>query len=201
LTSGSTPVSVAGEAADDIGLQCGGWTAGWQGGIGSTTPGTTLLDGLRTATGEVDFDPGGSSPDRRRSAVGIVCIAEPPYAEGLGDSEVPTASEKDRAVFARMREHTDTLILVVYSGRPLVVPDLIEQADAVVAAWLPGTEAGALNGLLFGHHPFEAKTSQPWPRSIGDLGDPLADPLYPTGHGLSSQRRQQSTVHLGSVDS
>jgi beta-glucosidase len=200
LSSGSTPIAVAGAGADDIGLQCGGWTAGWQGGIGSTTTGTTLLDGLRDAAGEVEFDPGGRL-DGRRYDVGIVCIAEPPYAEGPGDSEVPTASDEDRAVFARMREHTDTLVLVLYSGRPLVVPDLIEQADAVVAAWLPGTEAGALGGLLFGHHSFEAKTSQPWPRSIADLEDPFADPLFQTGHGLSSPGRHYSTLHLGSVDS
>ncbi len=126
----------------------------------------------------------GRFPDRDRSDVGIVCIAEPPYAEGPGDCAAPTATDEDREVFARMRSRTDLLVLVVYSGRPLVIPDLIDQADAVVAAWLPGTEGGALGELLAGLHPFEARTPQPWPRTFGDLGDPHATPLYPTGHGL-----------------
>lgn len=178
-------IEVAGRAADDIGLQCGGWTVGWQGGSGRTTPGTTLLDGLRAAnTWDVAHDPDGKFSGADRSRVGIVCIAEPPYAEGPGDCAAPTATDEDREVFARMRMRTDLLILIVYSGRPLVIPDLIDQADAVVAAWLPGTEGAALGELLAGLHPFEARTPQPWPRRFGDLGDPHATPLYPTGHGI-----------------
>lgn len=184
LPPGARSIEVAGRAADDIGLQCGGWTVGWQGGTGRTTRGTTLLDGLRAAnTWDVAHDPDGKFPGRDRSKVGIVCIAEPPYAEGPGDSAKPTAGEEDRAVFARMRDRTDILILVIYSGRPLVVPDLIAEADAAVAAWLPGTEAAALGELLAGFHPFEAKTTQPWPLSFAALGDPDATPLYPAGHG------------------
>ena len=183
IPPGTRSIRVAGRAADDIGLQCGGWTVGWQGGSGRTTPGSTLLEGLRAAnTWEVAYDPGGRFPERR--SVGIVCIAEAPYAEGPGDSAEPTATEEDRAVFARMRDSADVLILVIYSGRPLVIPDLIAQADAVVAAWLPGTEGAVLGELLAGLHPFQARTPQPWPRSFAALGDPDADPLYAIGHGL-----------------
>ncbi len=188
LTTSDGPVLVAGAAAHDIGLQCGGWTVGWQGGTGDTTPGTTLLDGLRSAFGSaLAFDPTGDF-DVDRAAIGVVCIAEPPYAEGPGDSATVTARDDDRSVFARMRARCDTLVLVIYSGRPLVIPDLLEQADAVVAAWLPGSEAGALGDLLIGTHDFEATTPQPWPRSIEDLGDDAASPLYPTGHGLMFHR-------------
>jgi beta-glucosidase len=115
--------------------------------------------------------------------VGIVCIAEPPYAEGPGDRAEPTASDEDRAVFARMRERSDALILVVYSGRPLIIPDLIEQADAVVAAWLPGTEGAALGELLAGSHPFEGTTPQPWPASAAALDERQTTPLFPVGAG------------------
>jgi beta-glucosidase len=87
-----------------------------------------------------------------------------------------------------MRRRCDSLVLVIYSGRPLVMPDLIEQADAVVAAWLPGSEAGALAALLSGRHDFEAVTPQPWPGSHDDLDDRSARPLYPTGHGLALTR-------------
>lgn len=179
-------IEIAGQAADDIGLQCGGWTVGWQGGTGRTTAGTTLLDGLRaTAPLDIAYDPMGWFPESGHSDVGIVCIAEPPYAEGPGDCAEPTASNEDRAVFTRMRERSKVLILVVYSGRPLVIPDLIARADAVVAAWLPGTEGGALGELLAGVHPFAARTSQPWPSSFDALAEPGVSTLFAQGHGLS----------------
>jgi beta-glucosidase len=182
---------VAGVAADDIGLQCGGWTVGWQGGLGRTTPGTTLLDGLRSAFGgEVLFDPAGDFGADTRT--GVVCIAELPYAEGPGDSATVTARDEDRAVFSRMRERCDHVVLVIYSGRPLAISDLIEQADAVVAAWLPGSEAGSLAELLTGTHEFEAVTPQPWPSSIEDLDAPSTAPLYPTGHGLTMAPHDRS---------
>ena len=184
LPTGVGSIEVAGRAADDIGLQCGGWTVGWQGRTGPVTPGSTLLDGLRSSGVEVAYDPHGAFADRDRSAVGIVCIAEPPYAEGPGDNATPTAGDEDRALFARMRDRTDPLVLVIYSGRPLVVPDLIAQADAVVAAWLPGTEGAALGELLAGLHPFVARTPQPWPPSSEALKGQQAVPLYETGHGL-----------------
>jgi beta-glucosidase len=200
LPPGTRSIEVAGKAADDIGLQCGGWTVGWQGGSGRTTPGTTLLEGLGAAnTWNVEWDPVGRFSGRDGSKVGIVCIAEPPYAEGPGDSAEPTASEEDRAVFARMRDRTDVLILVIYSGRPLVIPDLIARADAVVAAWLPGTEGAALGDLLAGLRPFEAKTTQPWPLSFATLGDPDAAPLYPAGHRLEPSSRAANSHGLPGV--
>ncbi|MDF1596899.1 MAG: glycoside hydrolase family 3 protein [Acidimicrobiia bacterium] len=186
LAAGARSIEVAGRAADDIGLQCGGWTVGWQGGSGRTTAGTTLLDGLRASSPHgIEFDPSGDFSSPNRPDIGIVCIAEPPYAEGPGDRATPTASDEDRAVFARMRERADVLVLVVYSGRPLVIPDLIDRADAVVAAWLPGSEGAALGEVLSGLHRFSARTSQPWPRSFEALDDPEPTPLFPAGHGLS----------------
>jgi beta-glucosidase len=200
LPPGTRSIEVAGQAADDIGLQCGGWTVGWQGGSGKTTPGTTLLDGLGAVpTWDVEYDPDGRFPGRDGSKVGIVCIAEPPYAEGPGDSAEPTVSEEDRAVFARVRDRTDILILVIYSGRPLVIPDLIARADAVVAAWLPGTEGAALADLLTGLRPFEARTPQPWQLSFAALGDPVAAPLYAAGHRFELSPRAATSQGLPGV--
>ncbi len=185
LPTNLAAIEVAGVAADDIGLQCGGWTVGWQGGTGPTTAGSTLLDGLRAAfSGSVDYDPDGRFPDEGRASTGIVCIAEPPYAEGPGDRSELSATERDREVFARMRARCERIVLVVYSGRPLDIADL--QADAVVAAWLPGSEAAALADLITGRAPFHARTPQPWPRSNQALGDPDAEPLYQVGHGLDT---------------
>ncbi len=187
LRPGADPIELAGRAAADIGLQCGGWTVGWQGGTGATTPGTTLVEAFhRTLDCEVAYDATGQFPDRPPGGVGVVCVSEPPYAEGPGDRAVPGVSDDDRAVFAKMRERCDTLILVIYSGRPVLVSDLMDRSDAVVAAWLPGTEATELPGLLFGHYQFEGVLPQPWPAAAADLGDPQAVPRYPIGHGLRS---------------
>ncbi len=170
---------VAGQAADDIGLQCGGWTAGWQGAAGPVTAGTTMVGALRAARpGAVVYEPRGGGAER--AEVGIVCIAEPPYAEGPGDRAVPSATAEDREVFARMRARCDRLVLVIYSGRPLVIPDLVDAADAVVAAWLPGSEAGGLADLLLGDAGFEGRLPQPWPSSEQELAGHAGRPLEAT---------------------
>lgn len=184
LSAGAS-VAAAGAAANDIGLQCGGWTVGWQGASGPITEGVTMLEALRTTLrSPLPYDPAGRFSDTDRFNTGIVCIAETPYAEGEGDQAVPTASDEDRATFWRMREQCERLILVVYSGRPLIITDLIEAADAVIAAWLPGSEATGLPELLTGASSFDGRLSQPWLKDATDLGDPDVTPLFPTGHGL-----------------
>ncbi len=178
-------LDVGGRAADDIGLQCGGWTAGWQGAPGPITGGTTLLAALRAALpGAVRYRPDGG-PTGDRSSLGVACIAEPPYAEGLGDRAVPGATEEDRAMFARMRARCDRLILVVYSGRPLVIPDLVDEADAVIAAWLPGSEATLLPDLLLGRAPFAGRLPQPWPASEQDVEGAAGRPASMSTGGTS----------------
>ena len=205
LRPGPEPIEIAGRAADDVGLQCGGWTVGWQGGTGAITPGTTLVEAFqRTLNSEVAYDETGRFPGRPSGGVGIVCVAEPPYAEGPGDRAVPTVSDEDRVTFAHMRERCDTLILVIYSGRPVLVSDLMDRSDAVVAVWLPGTEAAELPGLLLGSHPFVGALPQPWPAAGADLGDPMAVPRHPVGHGLQLaatvevRSRDATPTHAGS---
>jgi beta-glucosidase len=179
------PLDLAGAAADDIGLQCGGWTVEWQGAVGPITPGTTFRSALEATVPSVRYEADGRFPEPERSSVGIVCVAEDPYAEGPGDRAVPTVRQHDRVVFERMRARCDRLVVLVFSGRPLVIPDVLERADAVVAAWLPGSEATELPGLLLGLHPFEGRSPQPWPRSAADLDTASLTPLYSVGHGLT----------------
>jgi beta-glucosidase len=171
---------VAGDAADDMGLQCGGWTIEWQGGRGSITPGTTLLEALRSAhAGPVLHDAAGRFPDGQRGEVGVVVIAEEPYAEGLGDRPDLALAQDYSELVRRMRSHCDRVVLVVYSGRPVAIADLIAAADAVVAAWLPGTEAAGLADVLLGSHPFAGRLPQPWPQDAA-----AASVQFPVGHGL-----------------
>lgn len=194
----STPrVLVAGAAADDVGVQCGGWTVSWMGAQGRITPGTTLLDGLRRLRPQTEMvvDPDGSGEDR--APVGIVVVAETPYAEGMGDRFDLRLSDADQALIGRVRTRVGTLVLVVYSGRPLVLGEALEKADAVVAAWLPGSEGAAVAEPILGVHPFEGALRYRWPAAVGDLplhpfagaddGGAARGALFDIGHGLRTR--------------
>ena len=89
-------------------------------------------------------------------------------------------------MFDRMRATCDRLVLVVYSGRPLVIPELLAAADAVVAAWLPGTEATELPQLLMGTSDFEGQLTQPWPGTAAHVGERDGSYLYPIGHRVAA---------------
>jgi beta-glucosidase len=195
LSSDIPEILVAGQAADDVGLQCGGWTIAWQGGSGDITPGTTVLEGIRAAVSEntvVHYDPAGNfdSADalgaEKVADVGIVVLSEEPYAEGVGDRADLNLAEADAALLARVRPRCRKLVVVLFSGRPLIVTEHLPQWDAFVAAWLPGTEGDGVAQVLFGEYPFAGKLSYSWPRSMEQIprkqGD---DPLFPLGFGLS----------------
>jgi beta-glucosidase len=166
--------------ADDVGLQCGGWTVSWMGAAGDVTPGTTLLDGLRRLRPDADLvvDPEGTGD--ARAPVGVVVVAEAPYAEGMGDRHDLDLPEAAHALIARVRSRVDTLVLVIYSGRPLVLGPALELADAVVAAWLPGSEGAAVADPLLGVTGFEAALRYRWPASSAQL------PLHPFDHDSRS---------------
>jgi beta-glucosidase len=180
---------VAGQAADDVGLQCGGWTIAWQGGRGDITPGTTLLAGIRAAVSEntaIRYNPAGEfDADGALAEVGIVVLSEEPYAEGEGDRADLTLPDPDVALLERVRCRCRELVVILISGRPLIVTEHLPQWDAFVAAWLPGTEGDGVAQVLFGEVPFTGKLPFTWPRSMGQVprrqGD---DPLFPFGYGL-----------------
>jgi beta-glucosidase len=185
---------VAGLAADDIGLQCGGWTIEWQGQPGNITPGTTLLDAIKhtiSETSHLHYDANGDfSADISAAEVGLVVLSEPPYAEGEGDRADLHLPEADIALIERVRPHCKKLVVILYSGRPLIITDQLDQCDAFVAAWLPGTEGQGITDVLFGDFPFSGKLPYTWPRSMEQI--PLAipngsndNPLFPFGYGLT----------------
>lgn len=183
---------VAGRAADDIGLQAGGWTISWQGDAGDIIPGTTLLQAVRHESGpatEVVYAPdgilAGDSAAEEPAAVGIVVLAEEPYAEGMGDRADLTLPEEDVALLERVRSQCRKMVVVLYSGRPLVVTEQLPQWDAFVAAWLPGSEAGGIADVLFGDYPFGGRTPYAWPRSMATFEEGADEPpLFPRGAGL-----------------
>lgn len=185
-----TRILVAGPAADDIGQQCGGWTIEWQGQPGAITIGTTLLEGLRATLPpetEILYDPAGQfdALSGQPTELGIAVLAEKPYAEGLGDQADLSLAAEDVALIERVRARCDKLVVVLFSGRPLILTDQLPLIDALVAAWLPGTEGQGVADVLCGDYPPTGRLSYNWPRTIMQIPHKAGDqPLFPIGFGL-----------------
>jgi beta-glucosidase len=183
-------IHVAGKSADDIGNQCGGWTISWQGKSGAnTTGGTTILKAIQeTVSPQTKVTYAKDGADAAGADLGIVVIGETPYAEWMGDRQSLELSEEDIAVVEKMKQAGLPVVVILISGRPLIIDKVIDKADAFVAAWLPGTEGRGVTDVLFGDFKFVGKLSFSWPRSMDQIpinvGDKDYDPLFKFGHGL-----------------
>jgi beta-glucosidase len=183
--SDSTPtILVIGNAADDMGVQAGGWTMSWQGDVGEAIPGTTILQGIRDRVGDggvvLDELPASGSVD-----VCIAVVGERPYAEGNGDSSALLLPGSD--VLDQLDGRCDRTVLVVVSGRPVMITDALPRVDAVVASWLPGTAGEGVADVLFGDEPFTGTLPMNWPRDITQVPSAPAgeEYLFPLGFGLT----------------
>jgi beta-glucosidase len=190
LASGAT-VLLAGAGADDIGIQSGGWTISWQGAPGQTTSGTTLRRALEQRLGDkVTYRSDATFAAGTKADVGIVVVAERPYAEGVGDTSTLELPDEDTTLVAKVRPLVKQLVVIVMSGRPMML-DGIASADALIAAWLPGTEAAGLADVLLGDRPFTATTPYTWPKTPNDaprVGKSACDgAVYPVGYGLDAK--------------
>jgi len=190
LSKTAKRIVVAGKNADDIGNQCGGWTIDWQGKSGPIVPGgTTILAALKAAAkgGEVTFSADGTGATG--ADVAVVVVGEKPYAEFFGDREDLALDKDDLAAIANVKKAGIPVVVVVVSGRPLILGDALGQADAVVAAWLPGTEGQGVADVLFGDYKPTGKLSFTWPRTMAQIpinvGDAAYDPQFPFGFGLT----------------
>jgi beta-glucosidase len=163
-------IHVAGRSADDIGRQCGGWTIDWQGKSGDVVPGTTILEAVRSAVSadtEVTFSADGTGANG--ADVGIIVVGEVPYAEGLGDSSKLVLPPEDLQTIKNISDQGIPVAIVLLSGRPLIIDEVLDEADAFVAAWLPGTEGQGVTDVLFGDYPPTGRLSYTWPNSLDDL--------------------------------
>jgi beta-glucosidase len=183
-------VHVSGKNADDIGNQMGGWTIDWQGASGNTTTGgTTILAAVKNTVSKdtkVTYSLDGTGA--QGADVAIVVIGEKPYAEMQGDRTELNLDKADQQAVANAKKAGIPVVLVVVSGRPLIINDVLPQVDAVVAAWLPGTEGSGVADVLFGDYKPTGKLSFSWPKSVDQLplknGQPIADALFKLGYGL-----------------
>ncbi|KHN22996.1 Lysosomal beta glucosidase [Glycine soja] len=189
-------ILVAGSHADNLGYQCGGWTIKWQGFSGnSDTRGTTILSAIKSAVDtstEVVFrdNPDNEFVRSNNFEYAIVVVGEPPYAETAGDSTTLAMMESGPNVINNVCG-TVKCVVVIISGRPIVIEPYVSSIDALVAAWLPGTEGQGVTDVLFGDYGFTGKLARTWFKSVDQLpmnfGDPHYDPLFPFGFGLTTE--------------
>ncbi|MEU7059828.1 glycoside hydrolase family 3 N-terminal domain-containing protein [Streptomyces sp. NPDC046197] len=187
----SQKVYVAGSNADDLGNQTGGWTVTWQGASGTHTQGTTILQAMRRAGGDVTYSKDASAPTGGYD-VGVVVVGETPYAEGVGDvgnGHDLQLSAADRAAVDKVCAAMKCAVLIV-SGRPQLIGDRLGKIGALVASWLPGTEGDGVADVLYGRRPFTGRLPVTWPKSEAQLpinvGDTAYDPQFPYGWGLTT---------------
>jgi beta-glucosidase len=190
LSKDIATIVVAGRGANDVGMQCGGWTISWQGGMGDITPGTTVLDGVQamvSSSTQVVHSPDGTIVSNADAV--IVVVGETPYAEMHGDRDNLVLSNEDIEVINTVKASGKPMVVVLLSGRPIIITDIIEEADAFLAAWLPGTEGNGITDVIFGDYSPTGKLSVTWPTDMSQIpinvGDSNYAPLFPVGYGLT----------------
>jgi beta-glucosidase len=200
-------VLLAGTAADSKAKQCGGWTIDWQGlatrlppatsaGPASDTTATTIRQGIEAVlgAGNVAYASSGTTTASGITHA-IVVVGEAPYAETSGDKtnlELSAVSAADIAAITNATNLGVPTVVVVVSGRPLIITDQLASAGAWLAAWLPGSEGDGVADVLFGDYKPTGKLSHSWPKTmsqipinVGDADYTSDPPLFAYGFGLS----------------
>jgi beta-glucosidase len=190
LSKSLKKIVVSGSNINDLGAQCGGWTVSWSGQRGKITQGTTIYDAIKQSVSpstEVIYSAKGT--EAAGADFGIAVVGEDPYAEYIGDRKDLPLKASDVTAVNNIKNSGVPLILIIVSGRPMVLSNVIDNCDAIIAAWLPGTEGLGVSDVLFGDYAPTGKLSHTWPRSISqepiNYGDADYDPLFPYGFGLS----------------
>jgi beta-glucosidase len=183
-------IVVGGSHVNNLGYQMGGWSISWQGGSGATTTGTTFWQALQAAKpANVTLQNVGTRTKGNYSGdVGIVVIGETPYAEGNGDSTTLAVSNANASQVTDICSRTTKCLVILMSGRPLIINTQLNTAGAFIAAWLPGTEGAGITDMLFGDYPFTGKLPVTWPNAVSqepiNNGDGKTG-LFPFGFGLT----------------
>ncbi|TXG73483.1 hypothetical protein EZV62_002062 [Acer yangbiense] len=196
LAKKATKILVAGSHADNLGYQCGGWTITWQGlGGNDLTTGTTILNAVKNTVDSSTQVVYNENPDvnfvkSNKFTYAIVVVGEPTYAETFGDSLNLTISEPGPSTINNVCGAVKCVVVVI-SGRPVVIQPYLAKIDALVAAWLPGTEGQGVADVLFGDYGFTGKLARTWFKTVDQLpmnvGDAHYDPLFPFGFGLTTK--------------
>ncbi|KAH7522725.1 hypothetical protein FEM48_Zijuj07G0168900 [Ziziphus jujuba var. spinosa] len=196
LPKKASKILVAGSHADNLGYQCGGWTIEWQGLSGNNiTKGTTILTAIKDTVDPKTQVVYKENPDAKfvksnDFSYAIVVVGEHPYAETQGDSLNLTIPEPGPSTITNVCGNVKCVVVII-SGRPVVIQPYLPSIDALVAAWLPGTEGKGVADVLFGNYGFTGKLSRTWFKTVDQLpmnvGDKHYDPLFPFGFGLTTK--------------
>ncbi|CAK9137877.1 unnamed protein product [Ilex paraguariensis] len=191
----ASKILIAGSHADNIGNQCGGWTIEWQGISGNITVGTTILTAIKNTVDPKTKVVYKENPDAayvksNKFSYAIVVVGEPPYSETDGDSLNLTITDPGPSTITNVCGSVKCVVILI-TGRPVVIQPYINNIDALVAAWLPGTEGQGVADVLFGDYGFTGKLPRTWFKTVDQLpmnvGDRHYDPLYPFGFGLATK--------------
>ncbi len=185
---------IIGPGSNDIGVQSGGWTITWQGGTGDITEGTTILEAFQAVTEGTIYT---SLDDLDKVDAVIVVLAEKPAAEMMGDSDDlalngRTAYQENVDLLNALATTDVPVLAIMVSGKPLLMTDYIDNIDAFVMAFLPGTEGLGITDVLYGDYNFKGKLPYTYPRLLSQVADTMLDPnynpssyLFPCGFGLT----------------
>ncbi len=184
-------IHVTGKSADDIGNQCGGWTITWQSKSGNViSGGTTILHAIKNTVSrgtKVTTSSDGSGAEG--ADVCVVVVGETPYAEMFGDREDLSLAKEDIDAIEKAKASGVPVVVILLSGRPMLIEPSLNSSNAFIAAWLPGTEGQGIADVLFGDFRPVGKLSHSWPKNMQqipiNIGDANYDPLFPYGYGLT----------------
>lgn len=196
-------VLVAGDGADNISKQTGGWSVNWQG-TGNTMadfPGaTTIWMGIDTAVsaagGKAILSVDGAYD--QKPDVAIIVFGEDPYAEMQGDIQhqlLKAGDTRDLELLKRLQSQGIPVVSLFVTGRPMWVNRELNLSDAFMVVWQPGTEGAGVADVIFTgingelNHPVKGRLSFSWPKrpDQGPLnwGDENYEPLFAYGFGLA----------------
>jgi len=194
LDKNAPKILVAGTHPNNLGYQCGGWTIEWQGLSGNSTIGTTILQAIKFAVSSstqviYQQNPDANYVKGQGFSYAIVVVGEAPYAEMNGDNLNLTIPLGGGDTIKNVCSSLKCLVILI-SGRPLVIEPYLPLVDAFVAAWLPGTEGQGVTDVIFGDYGFQGKLPRTWFKSVDQLpmnvGDKHYDPSFPLGFGLTT---------------
>lgn len=184
-------IYVFGPASDNIGIQCGGWTLSWQGlSDRRLTAGKSILEGLGAYADKYGLEIITDENRAGEADVVVLALGEKPYAEYSGDTEDLSITGKlaqidNASAIEQAKSLGKPVVALIVAGRNVLISDYIDDWDAAVMCYLPGSEGDGVAAPLVGEVPFTGKLPMPWYKSTDGIGKDNPELLYKMGYGLS----------------
>jgi len=186
-------IFVLGPGANNMGIQCGGWTIFWQGAADvagkKLTQGTTILEGLETLGEKLGVS---FITDVKRISEAdtiLLVLSEKPYAEMMGDTADMSilgslSSPENKAAMDIANTQNKPIVTLIIAGRQVLIDEFVNQWDGLVMGFLPGSEGQGVADVLLGEKAFVGTLPMPWYKKVEDIGDEQAELLFPVGYSV-----------------